>query len=103
MPPSRSLVLHRLVGEKLKTSSCVKLEGLSLRLSFIKGTYTKIIYIIFLESKMTPPQRLLVLHRLIRRKNFKIFLCETRRHRPLIFGMLLYQSHILYEVLVLPN
>ena len=24
----------------------------------------------------------------------KIFLCETRRHRPLIFGMSLYQYHI---------
>ena len=31
-------------------------------------------------------------------KTFKIFLCEIRRHGPLIFGKSLYQSHILCEV-----
>ena len=36
-------------------------------------------------------------------KILKIFLCETRRHRPLICGMSLYQSHILCENSVLPN
>ena len=36
-------------------------------------------------------------------KKLKIFLCETRRHRPLIFGMSLYRSHILCEKSVSPN
>ena len=40
---------------------------------------------------------------LYRKKTFKIFLCETRRHRPLIVGMSLYQGHTLCEVSILPN
>ena len=53
-------------------------------------------------SKMALPQRSLVLHRLIWGKTLKN-LYETRRHRPLIYGMLLNQSHILCEVSVLQN
>ena len=53
---------------------------------------------------MTPLQGSLVLHRLIWGKTLKtIFFYETRRHRPLIFAMSLYQSHILCEVSVLSN
>ena len=54
---------------------------------------------------MAPPQGTLVLHRLIWDEKFKkkIFLSETWKHRPLIFGMSLYQSHILCENSVLPK
>ena len=44
---------------------------------------------------MVPPQGSVVLHRLIWGKTLKI-LCETRRHRPVIFGMSLYKIHIFY-------
>ena len=53
---------------------------------------------------MALPQGSLVVHRLKwGKKTLKISLSETRRHRPLIFGLSLYQSHILYEVSVLQN
>ena len=45
----------------------------------------------------------MVLHRLVWGKTLKIFLCEFRSHRHFIFGMSLYQNHILCEVSVLPN
>ena len=45
----------------------------------------------------------LILNRLIFGNTLKIFMYITRRHKPFIFGMSLYQSHILCEVSVSPN
>ena len=53
---------------------------------------------------MALTQGSLVLHRLICEKlKKKLFLCETRRHRPPVFGMWFYQSHILCKVSISPN